>query len=88
MAQMNRKTDLGSYYRVLDRKVIDGTIFRLVNVSLPEMTSRRTRKRILEGIMEEEDAYGMIEWWTKGSIVKKNMTDFHAILLCLKKERR
>ena len=67
-------------YQVVNQKVMESRIYQLVRFSLSEVSTGK-RRRIVQTILSESGAIGLIEWWTKGSIVKKPKSHFYAILV-------
>lgn len=72
-------------YEIVSEKNANNTTYKLVKNRLLEV-SREKRKKILESIMDKEHAFGLIEWWSKGSIVSKPRKEFYIILLCSNEE--
>lgn len=67
-------------YEVAARKIANDRVYLLLRFSFLK-DAKITRKRILEKFIDETNAIGMIEWWTRGSIVKKPQLQFYGILV-------
>ena len=67
-------------YAIVARKNSKDRIYLLLRFSLSR-GSTTARRRFLKRFMEKRNAIGLIEWWTKGSIVKKPNLQFYGILV-------
>jgi len=76
-----KRNDRQPFYEIVGEKIVNQTTYKLIKNRLQEV-SRAKRKKFLEKIMNNENAYGLIKWWSKGSIVNKSRREFYLILLC------
>lgn len=60
--------------------MIGSRIYQLVRFSISEVSTDK-RNKIIQAVLDESGAIGLIEWWTKGSIVQKPKSQFYAILV-------
>ena len=60
-------------------------IYQLERILLPAIGAA-ARRRILEEVMENAGAIGMIEWWTHG-ILQKPWRDFEVILILKRRHK-
>ena len=67
-------------YEVLSTRFHKNRIYQLVSLYLPTR-GRKNRKNILDALLKDIGAIGSIEWWVKGSIVKKPKSSFNLILI-------
>lgn len=67
-------------YKIVDQKVTKTRMYQLIRFFLPKM-STAARKTMMEKILDENGAIGLIEWWIRGSIVQKPKWQFYAILI-------
>jgi len=67
-------------YRVINTKVVGGRVYQLIEVVSPSKSSKE-RSNFLYRLLEESGAMGLIEWWTKGSIIKKPKRRFLCMLI-------
>jgi hypothetical protein len=67
-------------YQVVNTKTINNRVYQLVEVSSPS-TNRETRSKSLRKMLNKTGAIGLIEWWAKGSIIKKPRERFRCILI-------
>jgi hypothetical protein len=72
-------SEVVSYYQVSER-TSQGRVYRLLRMSIPK-TSKEKRRRILDEILNEEKAIGIVEWWTRGSIIHKPKTEFQILVI-------
>ena len=76
--------DVGRYYTVVGTQRFGSQVHTLIRFNLPEM-SRDKRRKVLDAVMEEREAEALVEcFWTKGSLIHKNMRSFDAILITRK----
>ena len=76
---------MGRYYRVKGSTKNGNQTRVLLRFDMPEMNHWK-RRRILEAVMEEWGADALVEFfWTKGSLIHKNMRSFDAILIQTKR---
>ena len=80
MIQRRTKQLTPSFYDVLDEKITQSRTYQLIRFSIPKQSSK-IRRRIMEKILDESDAIGLIEWWSKGSIIHKPKWEFYSILV-------
>jgi hypothetical protein len=74
------------HYEILSTREAKNQLLQLVHITLPHV-GRKARIRILNAILDESGATGLIEPITSGGIVRKPRDDFHGILvLPLKKK--
>lgn len=69
-----------SDYRVISEKVVPGRVYKLIEVT-SSSTYSKTRSNFLHKLMERANAIGLIEWWEKGSIVRKPQNRFFCVLI-------
>jgi len=75
-------------YRIVDVKIINSRVYQLIEIR-SQFTNRERRADFLQRLVEGTGAIRMIEWWSKGSIVKKPRDAFQCILvLSVQKERK
>jgi hypothetical protein len=67
-------------YQVVNTKTINNRVYQLVEVSSPP-TNRENRSKSLRKMLNNTGAIGLIEWWAKGSIIKKPRERFRCILI-------
>lgn len=67
-------------YEIVNEWVLQNRTYKLLKFSLPNV-SARTRRIILERVLNELGAIGLIEWWLRGSIVKKPRQHFYGIVI-------
>ena len=80
---MNQKRDKRPrtfLYEVIDERTTKSRTYQLVRFSLSK-GSTKIRKRIMEKILDESGAIGLVEWWLRGSIVQKPKWEFYGILV-------
>ena len=77
---IDNERDIPCLYRILDTKVTNSRTYALVKFSLPDSSTKK-RKETLEKIIQETGSIGLMEWWTKGSIVHKPRSNFYGILV-------
>lgn len=77
------KPDKNHQYRVLNTKVVNSRVYQLIEVISPSKSSKE-RSNFLHKLLEETRAVGLIEWWTKGSIIKKPKRQFLCVLILQK----
>ena len=75
-----QKGKYSMYYEIVKTAQLGNFIAKYAKISLPRV-SKKTRKKILEGILDESKAFAMMEFWRRRSIVYKPMFDFYVILL-------
>lgn|GEM_PF-6764050 len=69
-----------SNYQVVGVKIINNRIYQLIEIS-SQFSNREERANFLQKLVENTGAIGLIEWWPKGSIVKKPRNMFRCILI-------
>ncbi|MEM2507504.1 MAG: hypothetical protein QXR45_14160 [Candidatus Bathyarchaeia archaeon] len=69
-----------SDYRVVSVKIVNDRIYQLIEIS-SQFSNREERADFLQKLVETTGAIGLIEWWPKGSIVKKPRNVFRCILI-------
>jgi hypothetical protein len=67
-------------YQVVDTKTLNNRVYQLVEVSSPSK-NRATRSESLRKMLNKTGAIGLIEWWAKGSIIRKPKERFRCILI-------
>jgi hypothetical protein len=67
-------------YDVIFQKRTTSRVYRLVKLSLPNVSTNQ-RKRVIETLLDGRGAIGLIEWWMRGSIVKKPKWQFYCLLV-------
>jgi hypothetical protein len=67
-------------YRVINTKVVNSRVYQLIEVVSPSKSSK-SRSNFLHRLLEETRAIGLIEWWTKGSIIGKPKEHFLCVLI-------
>lgn len=78
---MKPRMDSHNYYTVMGTQRFGDQVHTLIRFKMPEM-SRQKRREILEMVMKETGADALVEcFWTKGSLIHKNMWSFDAILI-------
>ena len=78
---LTAKSDISQYYVVVGVQRLGGQIHTLLRFNIPKVSKQR-RKAILEAVMGETGADALVEcFWTKGSLIHKNMKSFDAILI-------
>lgn len=77
MPKMDKKL---SDWRVINTKVVGSQVYQLIEVVSPSKSSKE-RSSFLYRLLEETRAVGLIEWWTKGSIIKKPKGQFLCVLV-------
>lgn len=81
MGQSMPETDKKlSNWRVINAKVVDKRVYKLIEV-ISASESSKARSNFLHRLLEETRAVGLIEWWTKGSIIKKPKGQFLCVLI-------
>jgi hypothetical protein len=65
---------------VIGESVLEDRTYRLIRISMPKVSSK-TRNKILERILDEENGIGLMEWWDHGSIINKPKHDFYIIII-------
>ena len=69
-----------SNYRVVSVKIVNNRIYQLIEIS-SQFSNREERANFLQKLIENAGAIGLIEWWPKGSIVKKPRNIFRCVLI-------
>ena len=59
---------------------LDPQLYRIIDQRVTSDRAR-ARRRILKRVLEDNDALGLIEWWERGSIVKKPRSHFYAVMI-------
>lgn len=80
MAAKGMKKTSKVSYEIEAELVSLSRIYQLVRFSFPEM-SKDARNRTLGRFIDETDAIGLVEWWERGSIIKKPRLRFYAIVI-------
>ena len=70
--------------RVIGENARSDRTYKLVRFSLPDVSSKKRSKLIVEFLNNQANAIGIMEWWVRGAIIKKNRRDFQAILVLRK----
>jgi hypothetical protein len=67
-------------YEIVKERLLQDRAYQLVRCSLPD-ANPRTRRRVLAELLERRKTIGLIEWWTRGSIVRKPWRQFYGIAI-------
>jgi hypothetical protein len=67
-------------YQIVNTKTLNNRVYQLVEVS-SRSTNRENRSKSLRNMLNKTGAIGLIEWWAKGSIIKKPKQRFRCILI-------
>jgi len=79
---MKGRRDQDAYQvRELEHAGSRGNGYELIEVKILKPVGHKKRTDIINHIIEERNAIGSIEWWTRGSIIGKPMFTFHLILV-------
>ena len=75
-----QKGSYSMYYEIVKTTQLGIFTAKHAKISLPRV-SKKNRKKILDGILDESKAFAMMEFWQRRSIVYKPMFEFYVILL-------
>jgi hypothetical protein len=77
---VNMTQSTKSCCEIVDERLSQDRAYMLVRCSLPD-ANLKTRRRVLAELLERRNTVGLIEWWTRGSIVRKPWGQFYIIVI-------
>lgn len=84
---IKESNSISKYYTVMGTQDLGGQVHTLIRFKIPKMSNGK-RRSILEAVMQERKTDAMIEcFWTRGSLIHKNLWAFDAILITEKAKR-